>query len=77
MTTHQAAQLMPTPTLTRGGESVCCTMPRGGRHGRSEPEGRVTVPAFSGIDHVALTVTDLAVSVPFYEKVLGSSPTRR
>ncbi len=38
-------------------------------------EGGVTVPAFSGIDHVALTVTDLAVSVPFYEKVLGSSPT--
>lgn len=32
------------------------------------------MPRFSGIHHVALTVTDLSVSVPFYEKVLGSSP---
>ncbi len=32
------------------------------------------MPRFSGIDHVALTVTDLSISVPFYEKVLGSSP---
>jgi len=29
------------------------------------------VPKFSGIDHVALTVTDLQVSLEFYEKVLG------
>ncbi|MEP6562432.1 MAG: VOC family protein [Nakamurella sp.] len=32
------------------------------------------MPSFSGIDHVALTVTDLSISVPFYEKLLGSSP---
>lgn len=28
----------------------------------------------SGISHVALTVTDLSVSVPWYEKVLGLAP---
>ena len=27
------------------------------------------MPAFTGIDHLALTVTDLAVSVPFYERL--------
>ena len=32
------------------------------------------MPTFSGIDHVALTVTDLAVSVPFYMRVLGMAP---
>lgn len=32
------------------------------------------MPMFSGINHVALTVTDLSVSVPFYEKLLQSSP---
>lgn len=32
------------------------------------------MPTFSGINHIALTVTDLAVSVPFYEKLLESSP---
>jgi glyoxylase I family protein len=32
------------------------------------------VPMFAGIHHVALTVVDLAVSLPFYEKVLGASP---
>ncbi len=32
------------------------------------------MPRFSGIHHVALTVTDLSISVPFYEKLLGSSP---
>lgn len=29
------------------------------------------MPNFSGIDHVALTVTDLENSLRFYEKVLG------
>jgi glyoxylase I family protein len=29
---------------------------------------------FTGIHHIALTVVDLAVSVPFYEKLLGASP---
>lgn len=32
------------------------------------------MPTLCGIHHVALTVTDLTVSVPFYEKVLGRSP---
>lgn len=32
------------------------------------------MPEITGFHHVALTVTDLAVSVPFYEKLLGSSP---
>lgn len=32
------------------------------------------MPRFSGLAHVALTVTDLAVSVPFYAKVLGAAP---
>ncbi len=35
------------------------------------------MPTFTGIHHVALTVLDLRVSVPFYEKVLGRSPPRR
>jgi len=29
------------------------------------------VPTLTGIHHVALTVTDLSVSLPFYESVLG------
>lgn len=29
------------------------------------------VPRFSGIDHIALTVTDLQASLEFYKKVLG------
>jgi glyoxylase I family protein len=33
------------------------------------------VPTFSGIHHVALTVADLEVSVPFYEQVLGFAAT--
>lgn len=32
------------------------------------------MPHLTGIDHVALTVSDLAVSVPFYERLLGMSP---
>lgn len=32
------------------------------------------VPKISGVDHVALTVRDLAVSVAFYESVLGAGP---
>ena len=32
------------------------------------------VPTIAGIDHVALTVTDLAVSVPFYTALWGSPP---
>lgn len=29
------------------------------------------MPTISGIDHIAMTVTDLTVSVAFYESVLG------
>ncbi len=29
------------------------------------------MPSFTGIDHVALTVTDLAASLDFYQRVLG------
>lgn len=32
------------------------------------------MPTLPGIHHVALTVTDLAVSVPFYERVFGTTP---
>lgn len=32
------------------------------------------MPTFSGIHHVALTVSDLTVSVPFYEKLWGAPP---
>ncbi len=31
------------------------------------------MPTISGIDHIALTVTDLTVSLAFYENVLGLS----
>ena len=30
-----------------------------------------SMPTFTGIDHLAITVSDLAVSVPFYERMLG------
>lgn len=33
-----------------------------------------SVPELTGIAHVALTVNDLEVSLPFYEKVLGREP---
>jgi catechol-2,3-dioxygenase len=33
-----------------------------------------TVPHFSGIHHVAVTVSDLAASAAFYERVLGFPP---
>ena len=32
------------------------------------------MPTLSGIAHVALTVVDLRVSVPFYEQLLGAPP---
>lgn len=32
------------------------------------------MPAFLGIDHIAITVLDLDVSLPFYERVFGLSP---
>ena len=32
------------------------------------------VPTISGVDHVALTVTDLEVSVPFYAALWGLEP---
>jgi catechol 2,3-dioxygenase-like lactoylglutathione lyase family enzyme len=32
------------------------------------------VPAFPTITHVALTVTDLSASVPWYEQLFGASP---
>jgi catechol-2,3-dioxygenase len=32
------------------------------------------MPEFPAITHVALTVTDLARSVPFYEKLFGTKP---
>ncbi len=31
-------------------------------------------PTLSGLSHVALTVSDLSVSVPWYAKVLGAAP---
>lgn len=33
------------------------------------------MPNISGIDHIALTVSDLTVSVAFYESVLGARPS--
>ncbi len=33
------------------------------------------MPSISGIDHIALTVSDLSVSVEFYASVLGVRPT--
>lgn len=35
------------------------------------------MPTFSGIHHMALTVSDLEVSVPFYETLTGESLVRR
>lgn len=32
------------------------------------------MPTISGIDHIALTVKDLTVSVAFYDSVLGARP---
>lgn len=32
------------------------------------------MPDFPALGHVALSVTDLAVSVPFYESVIGAAP---
>lgn len=32
------------------------------------------MPSFSGIDHIALTVSDLTLSVAFYESVLDAQP---
>ncbi len=32
------------------------------------------MPEFTGVHHIALTVSDLAVSVPFYGKVFGVAP---
>jgi glyoxylase I family protein len=33
-----------------------------------------SVPAFPTVTHVALTVADLSVSVPWYERLIGSKP---
>jgi len=43
---------------------------------RTPAPGELTrrMPEFSGYAHVALTVTDLAESVPFYETVFESAP---
>lgn len=32
------------------------------------------MPTFSGITHVAITVSDLSVSVPWYQRLLGADP---
>jgi glyoxylase I family protein len=32
------------------------------------------VPAFPTLTHVALTISDLGVSVPWYERLIGSAP---
>ncbi|MBG6219038.1 catechol-2,3-dioxygenase [Arthrobacter sp. CAN_A6] len=32
------------------------------------------MPSFTGIDHLALTVSDLAVSVPFYSRLWNTEP---
>jgi glyoxylase I family protein len=36
--------------------------------------GRGATPTVQGLGHVALTVRDLAVSVPWYQALLGSEP---
>ena len=38
------------------------------------PGSPATVPTLSGLSHVALTVSDLAVSVPWYEQVFAQAP---
>jgi glyoxylase I family protein len=35
---------------------------------------RATTPTLKGIGHVALTVRDLAVSVPWYQALIGAEP---
>src|SRR2546423_9806130 len=40
---------------------------------RSNQQGE-PVPAFPTMTHVALTVSDLSVSVPWYERLTGSTP---
>jgi glyoxylase I family protein len=37
-------------------------------------EGAATMPAFPAITHVAVTVSDLSVSVPWYTKLFGAEP---
>ena len=39
-----------------------------------DPMKGTNIPTFYGIHHIALTVSDLAVSVPFYETLWGSQP---
>jgi glyoxylase I family protein len=38
------------------------------------PGSPAAAPALSGLSHVALTVSDLAVSVAWYEQVFGQAP---
>jgi glyoxylase I family protein len=36
--------------------------------------GRTTTPVLGAVTHVALTVRDLGVSVPFYRELIGADP---
>jgi glyoxylase I family protein len=63
---------MPIPVVERHGTlGAGRTDPAG--HTESVPEER-TMPAFPALTHVAVTVTDLSVSAPWYTRLFGAEP---